>query len=251
MLSLRIPLASCLAATLVATLAAHGQAPDAAGPAVSLFNGKNLAGWVVAPDDGGHWKVVDGAIDYDALSQSKTDKNLWTEKSYTDFVLELDWRFKEAPYLNKFIPYILPDGTHAKDIKGQEMKLALPDADSGIGIRGDIRYQVNLWCWPIGSGEMYGIRTDPATSPELRAAVTPKHQADKPVGEWNHMQITVKGQTVRTVLNGVPVVEATIPDLPPTGRIGFQHHGAANEAGEWTGPPSLIQFKNITIRELK
>jgi hypothetical protein len=195
--------------------------------------------------------VVDGAIDYDAQSQSKTDKNLWTEEEYSDFVLELDWRFKEAPYLNKYVPYILPDGTHARDFKGEEMKLAIPDADSGIGIRGDLRFQVNLWCWPIGSGEMYGIRMDPSTSPALRAAVTPRHQADKPVGQWNHMQITVRGQTVQTVLNGVTVVEATIPDLPARGRIGIQHHGAQNAAGEWTGPPSLIQLKNLTIRELK
>jgi len=24
---------------------------------------------------------------------------------------------------------------------------------------------VNIWCWPIGSGEMYGIRTDSKMPP--------------------------------------------------------------------------------------
>ena len=38
---------------------------------VSLFNGKDFTGWKVPDGDGGHWKVVDGVIDYDAGSQSK------------------------------------------------------------------------------------------------------------------------------------------------------------------------------------
>ena len=217
-----------------------------------LFNGRDFKGWTVPEGDGGHWKVVDGLIDYDAQSESKEDKNLWTEREYGDFVLRLDWRLKEAPFINKNIPYILPDGTHAKDVHGKELKLALPDADSGVFLRGDGRYQINIWCWPIGSGEVYSVRMDPKTSPEVRAAVTPKHQADKPVGEWNHFEITVKGKTVKVVLNGVTVLAgATIPDMPEKGRLALQHHGGKNSAGEWAGPPSLVQFKNIMIKELK
>ena len=171
--------------------------------------------------------------------------------SIEDFVLRLDWRLKEAPYINKDVPYILPDGTHAKDIHGKEMRMALPDADSGVFLRGDGFYQVNIWCWPIGSGEMYSVRMDRKTPPDVRAAVTPRTQADKPVGEWNHFEITVKGKTVRVVLNGITVIPgATIPNLPNRGRIAFQHHGGKNKAGEWTGPPSLVQFKNIYIKEL-
>ena len=217
-----------------------------------LFNGRDFKGWTVPEGDGGHWKVVDGLIDYDAQSESKEDKNLWTEREYGDFVLRLDWRLKETPFINKNIPYILPDGTHAKDVHGKELKLALPDADSGVFLRGDGRYQINIWCWPIGSGEVYSVRMDPKTSPEVRAAVTPKHQADKPVGEWNHFEITVKGKTVKVVLNGVTVLAgATIPDMPEKGRLALQHHGGKNSAGEWAGPPSLVQFKNIMIKELK
>ncbi len=217
-----------------------------------LFNGRDFSGWTVPEGDGGHWKVVDGVIDYDAQSEAKGDKNLWTDREFGDFVLRLDWRLKEAPFINKNVPYILPDGTHARDVHGKEMKLALPDADSGVFVRGDGHFQVNIWCWPIGSGEVYSVRMDPRTSPELRAAVTPKHQADKPVGEWNHFEITVKGSTVKVDLNGVTVLAgATIPDLPAKGRLALQHHGGKNAAGEWAGPPSLVQFKNIAIKELK
>src|SRR5688572_31851791 len=95
---------------------------------VSLFNGKDLSGWKVPEGDNGHWKIVDGVIDYDAASEAKGDKNLWSEKQFTDFVLRIDWRIKETPYVNPNVPYILPDGSHARDVNGKEMKLALPDS---------------------------------------------------------------------------------------------------------------------------
>jgi hypothetical protein len=243
-----IRLAAIAALGLLTISAARAEDADGFTP---IFNGKDLAGWTAPEGDGGHWKVVDGAIDYDAESEAKGDKNLWTEREYGDYVLRIDWRIKETPFINKHIPYILPDGSHARDVHGKPLQLALPDSDSGVFLRGDGKYQANIWCWPIGSGEMYGLRTDPATSPELRAAVTPKHQADRPVGEWNTFEITVKGNTVTTVLNGVVVIEAAeIPDLPAKGRLALQHHGAKNAAGEWTGPPSLVQFRNIAIKEL-
>jgi Domain of Unknown Function (DUF1080) len=230
---------------------AWGAPPIAPEGFVSLFNGKDLAGWKVPEGDNGHWKVVDGVIDYDAGSEAKGDKSLWSDREYTDFILQLDWRLKEAPFINKNIPYILPDGTHAKDINGKELRLALPDADSGVYLRGDGWYQINIWCWPIGSGEIFSIRTDPKTPANVRAAVTPRTQADKPVGQWNHFDITVKGKTVKVVLNGMTVIpEATVPTLPDRGRLAFQHHGGKKKTGEWSGPPSLVQFKNIYIKEL-
>ena len=216
----------------------------------SLFNGKDFTGWKVPEGDNGHWKVVNGVIDYDAQSEAAGDKTLWFEREFVDFVLRVDWRIKETPYVNPNVPYILPDGTHARDIHGKEMHLALPDSDSGIFLRGSGTYQVNIWCWPIGSGEMYGIRTNPQTPPDLRAAVTPRTQADKPAGEWNRFEITVRGNAVTVALNGKTVLpNAQIPSLPPRGRIALQHHGGKRD-GQWTGPPSLLQFKNIFIKEL-
>jgi hypothetical protein len=97
---------------------------------------------------------------------------------------------------------------------------------------------------------MYGVRTNPSTAPELRAAVTPRTQADNPVGQWNHFEITVRGKSVKVVLNGKLVIpSATIPELELKGRLGLQHHGGRRN-GVWTGPPSLIQYKNIFIKEL-
>jgi hypothetical protein len=37
--------------------------------------------------------------------------------------------------------------------------------------------------------------------------------------------------------------------MPARGRIGLQHHGGKRN-GQWIGPPSLVQFKNVFIKEL-
>ena len=106
--------------------------------------------------------------------------------------------------------------------------------------------------FPVGSGEMYGLRTDKTTAPELRAAVTPRVKADKPIGEWNRFEITHRNGTVTVVLNGQTVIAgAKIPGLPATGLIGLQHHGGKNAQGEWNSPPALLQWRNIFIKELK
>ena len=226
--------------------------PSPAPPAgfTSLFNGKDLAGWKIPAGDNGHWKVVDGVIDYDAESEARGEKNLMTEREFGDFELRVDWRIKSTPYINPNVPYILPDGSQARDSAGKPLKLALPDSDSGIILRGDVKNQVNIWCWPAGSGEFYGYRTDPKMPAEVKAAVTPRTQADKPVGEWNQFQITMRGDRVTVVLNGKTVIaNAQLPGIAPRGSIGLQHHGGKKN-GEWSSPPALLQFRNVHVKEL-
>ncbi len=217
---------------------------------VPLFNGLNLDGWKIPAGDGGHWKVVDEVIDYDALSEAPGEKSLESQHAYTNFNLIVDWRIKETPFINHRVAQILPDGSEAVDAEGKSITLSVADSDSGIFLRGSDKHQVNIWCWPVGSGEMYGIRRDPSMPKEVRAAVTPRVKADNAIGQWNRFEITVIGQEVTVVLNGQTVVEkASIPDLPPNGSISLQHHGSKKD-GQWTGPPSLVQFRNIMIKEL-
>jgi hypothetical protein len=218
---------------------------------VTLFNGKDLSGWKIPEGDGGHWKVVDGVIDYDAKSEAKGEKHLFTEKEYGDFVFKVEWRIKETPYVNPNVPIVLPDGTHKLGPDGKELKAPQPDSDSGIYLRDPKgKSQVNIWTWPIGSGEVYGYRMDKAQPAAVRAGVTPKKKADKPIGEWNAFVITLKGTTLTVVLNGETVIEnAELPGLQARGPIGLQHHGAMKN-GQWTSPPALVQFRNISIKEL-
>lgn len=216
---------------------------------VSIFNGKDFTNWRVPEGDNGHWKIIDGVIDYDAESEAK-EKHLWSEKEYGDFILQVDWRIKEVPWKNKNVPIILPSGLHKTDENGKEIKMVVPDSDSGILLRGTMNAQVNIWNWPIGSGEVYGYRMNKNMPPEVRRAVTPKVNADKNIGEWNTFIITLKSNRLTVELNGIVVIEnALLPDLPDKGRIGLQHHGSKRD-GEWVSPPSLVQFRNIYIKEL-
>src|SRR6266436_623973 len=115
----------CLALVCAAALAYGGVAAAADG-FVSLFNGHDLSGWKVPVGDNGHWKVVDGTIDCDAKSEAKGDKSLWSEKSFRDFILRVDWRLKDDQpgYKNK-VPIILPDGSHKKDTEGKEIRVEI------------------------------------------------------------------------------------------------------------------------------
>ncbi len=228
---------------------AAAQAPAGFTP---LFDGKTLAGWKVPAGDNGHWKVVDGAIDCDAQSESKADdKSLWSEKEYADFVLHVEWRIKETPYTNPNVPIIRYDGTHKKGPDGKEITIPVPDSDSGIYLRGSSKSQVNIWCWPIGSGEVYGYRMDEKMPAAVRAGVTPKANADRDVGQWNAFDITMKGDRLTVVLNAVKVIDgAQLPGVPAKGAIALQHHGQKKD-GVWVGPPSLVQFRNVAIKELK
>jgi hypothetical protein len=216
----------------------------------SLYNGQDLSGWKVPIGDNGHWKVVDGVIDYDAESEAESDKNLWTEKEYGDFVLYVEWRIKETPYKNPRVPIVLPSGLHKLDENGEQIRMTVPDSDSGILLRGEGKSQVNIWCWPTGSGEVYGYRMDAEMPPEVRAGVTPKVLADRNIGEWNTFKITLQGDRLSVELNGTTVIEnAQLPGIPAKGPLGLQHHGSKRE-GKWVSPPSLVQFRNIFVKEL-
>ena len=85
----------------------------------SLFNGEDLSGWIVPEGDNGHWSVIDGVIDYDARSEAKESKDLWSEKEYHNFVLHIEWRFKGYGDHLFPLPTILPDGSYMRDAEGK------------------------------------------------------------------------------------------------------------------------------------
>ena len=127
---------------------------------------------------------------------------MWTKKSFKNFVLKVDWRLKtDKGFMNK-VPIILPDGSHKKDEKGKEIKLQIEDVDSGIYLRGSPTSQVNIWMWPVGSGEVYGYRMNKKLPKEVQAGVTPKKKMDRPRSEWNTFEITMKGDRLWVKPNG-------------------------------------------------
>ena len=205
---------------------------------VSIYNGLNLDGWKHTPEHAEHWKVKDWILDYDGNCEAP-DPHLWTEKSYRDFIMICDWRWSTKGEKGMF-PVILPNGNYATNEDGSQKQVEGMNAgDSGIYLRGNDKSQVNIWCWPSGSGEVYGYRTDPNMPQSVKAGVTPKENADEPIGRWNRFVITMKGDRLTVELNGKTVIEnAHLPGVPREGPIALQHHG------------SPIQFANIYIKEL-
>lgn len=194
-----------------------------------IFNGDSLTGWKIA-DGSKNWIALNGILMH--TGKPGETKDLWSEKEYGDFTLVFDWRWSApGPVIKR--PVIGPDGKET----GEQVEVQ--ELDSGVYVRGSSKSQVNLWNWPCGSGEVYGYRTDGSQPAEVIAGVTPRKNADKPVGEWNRMMITMKGELLTVTLNGEVVIEdARLPGVPAKGPIALQHHGAA------------IDFANIWIKEL-
>lgn len=137
-----------------------------------LFNGNNLEGWKTPDGDNGHWSVINGVIDYDARSEAEGDKNLWTKNEYHNFKLHVEWRFKGyGDHLFK-LPTILPSGEYLHDKDGKIIEPLGPNSDSGILLKGV--WQTNLWCWSVGSGELWSVRNNNSLPPEVRASAVPK-----------------------------------------------------------------------------
>jgi hypothetical protein len=206
---------------------------------VSLYTGVDLTGWKSDPGHQGHWEPKDWILDYDGKSQT-ADKHLWTEKEFGDFVLIADWRFTRKPEM-KQVPVILANGDYALNEDGTQKTTAVPDAgDSGIYLRGGEQGQVNIWSWPIGSGELWHYRNDTNQTRAVRAAATPRLKADQPIGQWNRFIITMRGDRLTVVLNEKTVISnAHLPGIPRRGPIALQHHG------------DPIQFANIYVKELQ
>jgi hypothetical protein len=249
--SLAAAAAPILLTSILGSVVLAAAEPDAAGRRSSdelkqhgfqpLFDGNTLAGWDVKPWHEGHWVARDGLIDYDGGVRRKRgqDPSLWTSGQFSDFVLYVEWRLPAEPEM-KPQPIVLYNGDFLRDEKGARItRLRLDAGDSGILMRGTMKCQANIWSQELGSGEINGYRTDRNIPPEVRRACIPIKNADRPFGEWNLFEITLKGECITVVVNGHKVIDsARLPDLPQRGPIGLQHHG------------DPVQFRNLWIKEI-
>lgn len=218
---------------------------------IDLFNGEDLAGWQVSEAAAQSWSVVDGVIDCDPRTTVPGDSNLWTEESYGDFVFYVEWRLTGTPTLETW-PLVGPDGGAVLDEAGERVMATFANADSGIFVRGMSKAQINIWNWPIGSGEVWGYRTDGGQPAEVRAGATPRVRADNPVGEWNAFVITMIGDRLSVILNGELVIDhAQLPGVNERGPIALQYHGGFDqERGVYRNASSLVQFRHLRVKEL-
>ncbi|AEL26451.1 3-keto-disaccharide hydrolase [Cyclobacterium marinum] len=155
----------------------------------SIFNGKNLKGWEVTPEENIWWEVKDGKI-HTENDPTNTGSTLWTKKEYGDFILELD--------------FLMGKGT----------------VDSGVFLRSD-KDQIQI-------GISGSLKRDMTGSPYIPGKSYPKEASGVQdllkKNDWNSMKIKAVGQSYTVWLNGKEVVTYQSENMPEKGPIGLQLH---------------------------
>jgi hypothetical protein len=224
---------------LVAASALAWVSVQAGGEWKSLFNGKDLEGWVTTGKPEG-WAVQDGTL----ACQVKGGGYLYTKEQYGNFALSLD--FKVSPPVTKLNPKTQKEETHK--------------CNSGVFVRwSDLKNPVHTGI-EVQVFDSVGV-TQPGKHDcgALYDMVAPCKNVEKPVGEWNHLVITCQGAQITVELNGEKTAEMNVDqydkagqnpdgtknkfkfawkDLPRKGYIGFQDHG------------HRVWYKDVKIQEL-
>jgi hypothetical protein len=211
-----IPLAAILCVALLC------QAASAADDWTEMFNGKDLAGWVVEGSkdykDGDQQKPVWTAKDAMIVCAGKGFGFLRYDKEYKDFAFHVEYRMSKG-------------------------------CNSGIGIR-TVKFTGPGNTRPSYAAYEIQILDDAAKQPgkgssgSLYRYVAPKVNATKAAPEWNVMDIECRGPKIRITLNGQVIQDvdqstiAEIKNKPLSGYLCLQNHG------------KLIEFRNVRVKGL-
>ncbi|MGH9406563.1 MAG: 3-keto-disaccharide hydrolase [Terriglobia bacterium] len=190
-------------------------APPKAGRWTPLFNGHNLNGW--RPFGTEKWVADHGTI----LGQSTDAKYgyLLTTKSYRDFDLRFKFECESDGNSGLFF--------HSR-ITGENPRWG-PDI---VGMQAEIDPRRH-------TGGLYESGGRGWVALPTKAG----EKAIKPIGQWNRMEVYVKGDHIVTRLNGVPIASYDYKGGKyADGAIGLQLH--MGEHG------FSIRFKNIDLRPL-
>lgn len=183
-----------------------------------LFNGKDLTGWKIIGGKDGSWKVENNVLFTDG------DGGGWlsTEKEFTNFLLELEFRVPEGGNSGVMIrapQYGNPSYT------GMEIQV-LDDYAAQYA-------KLKPWQY---TGSVYAV--EPASK-----------RVTKKANQWQKMKIRCEGPMIQVVLNGVQIVDTNLishmdkeaghPGIKRRkGHIGLQNHS------------TKIEYRNIKITEL-
>lgn len=180
-----------------------------------LFDGKTLNNWQTIkrrPNDSS-WTIENGILSYE-----KGESWLATRDTYYEFVLRLEYRTADKTDSGIFVNA------------------------SAAGNPGTTGVEVNL----ISDN---GKPATPRSSGSLWDIAAPADNMAKPDGEWNTMEITVRGRHLTTMWNGKPGLDVNLddPQYPKLagkgayGHIGLQAHASGEPAA----------FRNVRIKVIK
>jgi len=188
---------------------------------VSLFNGRDLDGWVgdkVA-------NAVENGVIY-TRAELENGGNIYTEKEYADFIFRFD--FLLTPGGNNGLGIRAPLTGNAAYL-GMELQIL----DNTTTVFGKLEpYQLH--------GSVYGV-------------IPAKPGYLKPVGEWNSEEVIVSGTKVKVIVNGTVILDGDIMEASKNGTIDHvDHPGLKNKTGHigFLYHTSVVKFRNIRIKDL-
>jgi len=195
---------------------------SAAEKSVALFNGRDLAGWTYHLDKPDVkmedvWSVKDGVL----ACKGKPVGYLLTKKNdYENYVLELEWRWPEKGGNNGVLVHVTKPG--ALGVWPQCLEVQLADKEAGD-------------FWVIGT-------TLEIEKPEGRIQdrrhLNLSDGDEKPLGKWNKIEITCRGDEVLVKVNGKLVNHATKLSQSK-GAIALQSEGTP------------VEYRNVKLVPLK
>ena len=232
---LRSPLARLCFAGLL-TLAMLRAAPAAEAEFRPLFNGHDLTGWDGNPR---FWSVTDGVILGETSLERMTLSNtflIWRGGVLKDFELKLKVRLRNG---NSGVQYRSQDlGKWV--VSGYQMELENAPGKSGFLYHECGRKFLAL------VGEK--VEIDASQKPRVVGKLAEKKELIAKgyyrAKDWNDYRIVARGNHLEHFINGVQTVD--VLDNDPKGRsleglLAFQIHA---------GPPMLVEFKDILLKEL-
>jgi hypothetical protein len=213
-------------------LAGPGGSADKDEGWVSLFNGKDLDGWI---QRGGKakYRAEDNQIIGTTVPQVE-NAFLCTKKDYADFILELEFK------------------VHAKLNSGVQIRSQCFDDDRTLTLDGKTI--------KVSAGRVHGYQVEIDASPRLWSGgihdearrgwlggfvnLEPTQKAFKQ-DDWNKFHIECRGDSIKTWLNGVPAADLK-DSVTRSGFIGLQVHGVGKLEDTLE-----VRFRNLRIKELK
>ena len=197
-------------------------APDADG-FITLFNGKDLAGWRGNINDYG---VKDGLI----YCKKGSGGQLFTQWEFDDFELHFD--FLLGPGSNNGLGIRAAQEGNYSSIA---MELQIID-NNGYKAKGNV-----LKPWQH-HGSVYGV-------------VPAKDGALHPAGQWNHEVVIAKGTCIKVIVNDMVIVDTDLSKVtePADGKPVSAHANMFRKSGSlgFLGHGDYVEFKNIRIKPIK
>ena len=210
---------AALAAALTFTAQPMLAADDETG-FVSVFNGMDFTGWAGPIDQ---YEIKDGAI----VCKPGKGGTIYTKDEYADYIVRL------------------------------EIKLP-PGGNNGLAIRypgkGDTAYVGMCELQVLDDSSPKYAKLDPRQYHGSAYGMVPaKRGHQKPVGEWNVEEVTVKGSTLKVILNGTVILDTDLSKVDPaTYMAKSKHPGVTRTTGYFgfAGHSDPVQFRNIRIKKL-